>query len=332
MNNFSRFRFYVDGIINDSEQISFMIENYTNDLNFKIIESLTMPLSLSHKPNKCLTFFSSLDKTSKEFKMHVDNIVLVIIGSNDWFPIGDLFYIYFAIHSTNCLPDKDTFQGIYNRLNNRIEYNELTTELLGKGYDTDCYEYDLDDHFNMRSDCLTYCIRNFIGEMCNLDGILHSKKLYHEEILVRNSMRSKKINLQNYTCQQDMNILAESKCKKECKNDCVFRHYTYSEFEDQRKIHPYFLYLYIKHNTFPDVYIQYLPQTTFISFICYFAGLLGMWLGLSILSFLESVNIFSINIYHNDIINIPSIFRNISSSSYLGISLIIHQLKRFKFH
>ena len=309
-----------------------MIENYTNDLNFKIIESLSMPISPSNEPNKCLTFFSSLDKTSKEFKMDVDNLILVIIGSNDWFPIGNFFYINFAIHSTNCLPDDDAFKVIYNGLNNRIEYNELTTELLGEGYDTNCYEYDLDDHFNMRSDCLTYCIQNFVGKSCNLDGILYSKKLYHEKMLEINSMRSKQINLQNYTCQQDMNILAESKCKKECKNDCIFRHYSYSHFEDKQKIHPYFLKVYIKHNTFPDVYIQYLPQTTFISFICYFAGLLGMWLGLSILNFFEIVNKFSINIYHNNIINIYRICRNILSSSYLGISLIIYNLKRFKFH
>ena len=38
----------------------------------------------------------------------------------------------------------------------------------------------------------------------------------------------------------------------------------------------------------PDIIIKYLPQTTFLSLVCNFGGLLGMWLGLSVLNIFES--------------------------------------------
>ena len=40
----------------------------------------------------------------------------------------------------------------------------------------------------------------------------------------------------------------------------------------------------ISRNDQPNMFIEYMAETTFISFICNFGGLLGMWLGVSILS------------------------------------------------
>ena len=47
----------------------------------------------------------------------------------------------------------------------------------------------------------------------------------------------------------------------------------------------------IQHNQLPDVLVRHMPEMSFISFVSNFGGLLGMWLGLSVLIIFD--NIFS---------------------------------------
>ena len=47
--------------------------------------------------------------------------------------------------------------------------------------------------------------------------------------------------------------------------------------------------LKLKPSRLPTVQINYLPKITFISFVCNFGGLLGMWLGMSFLTVLNEV-------------------------------------------
>ena len=49
------------------------------------------------------------------------------------------------------------------------------------------------------------------------------------------------------------------------------------------------LELYIEHNNMPDLLITAIPEITFISFVCNFGGLIGMWLGISILVIFKDV-------------------------------------------
>ena len=42
-------------------------------------------------------------------------------------------------------------------------------------------------------------------------------------------------------------------------------------------------------SSMPNVVINHLPEMTFISLLCNFGGLVGMWLGVSVLSTLEDV-------------------------------------------
>ena len=62
------------------------------------------------------------------------------------------------------------------------------------------------------------------------------------------------------------------------------------------------IYLKIKHGVSPDMIIRHLPETTLISVICNFGGILGMWLGLSVLTITEEIFIML-----NKLINIRKI-------------------------
>ena len=50
----------------------------------------------------------------------------------------------------------------------------------------------------------------------------------------------------------------------------------------------------IQHNRLPDLFVSYIPETTFVSFVGNFGGLLGMWLGISVISIFDDVfNLFN---------------------------------------
>ena len=73
-------------------------------------------------------------------------------------------YFQLAIHSPNSLPNfnVDKFIKIEHGTSYLKGYSEIQTKLLGSGFDTNCFDYDLDHKFanyNIRSDCITSCLR-----------------------------------------------------------------------------------------------------------------------------------------------------------------------------
>ena len=163
--------------------------------------------------------------------------------------------------------------------------------MLGNGYDTNCYEYDLDykyGNFNMKSDCITHCFYGYIMKKCDYGHeIPGSTFLLREEALkyMNGTIGLKK------ECYEDSAHSAYAECSVLCRPDCNFTYYVYEnaarqwETWDIPKIDEF--YFNLNHNSNPDIVIKYLPQTTFLSFVCSFGGLLGMWLGFSFLTFLD---------------------------------------------
>ena len=255
-----------------------------------------------------------MDRKARDFKINLENLVIKILSINDWYLAQFLNRIYISIHSPNNFPEEDSFRllDVKHRIN-MIEFNQITTELLGEGYDTNCYEYDLDykfANFNMRSDCIYWCIQNFIKTECNLKGIMFTKGFFRQDIIENSLLNFEKFNIQNYTCQKEMNDMGEIICSKQCKYDCKFKYFSSSYLQESTHI-KYWIAIIVRHNTLPDIYLQYLPQTTFLSLVCNFAGILGLWLGLSFLHLFNTLNIFSIKIFHNYLVRIPRINRRI---------------------
>ena len=69
----------------------------------------------------------------------------------------------------------------------------------------------------------------------------------------------------------------------------------------------------LRRSDFPDMIIEYMPEITFISLVCNFRGLLGMWMGVSMLKII-------IVLYKLAKVNFKKIF-NILNNYYFNMNI-----------
>ena len=235
--------------------------------------------------SKCFTFFSSIQEQWREYHAQFNEIDIYF----DWdivtrsFPLYDNKWFFVSIHSSNYLPELNDNLN-YKRVNphtyTALKYSELGIQRLGEGYDTDCHSYESDTDFSyyrLRSDCIEDCYQN--KQNCKVtDGFVLSNSL-----LRKNYTRNKIPRL--HLCNSEMfirdSLNFRRNCEKNCKVECKFKYY-FVEIESLK--HPDSAYLQILHSVYPDIFIEHVPSMTLMDFICNFAGLLGMWLGLSVFS------------------------------------------------
>ena len=270
----------------------------------KIIESIKYH-GYSGANFKCFTLFSQICKVSRKLKIDLKHITIYLKADAFSFPPHINQKLNLFVHSPNSLPqfDQDTpiVQDIKKSLiSTTIEYNQVTTELLDSSYDTNCFEYDIDykfANFNMRSDCITYCSQNYLAQQCNITGYSHTGSLLRKKLLEQNTNELKYLDINKIYCVDNISDV-DNLCQQKCKPDCIYRYYSTTHTQEEERIGDnygelWFMFL-IKHNSLPDVSITYLPQTTFLSLVCNFGGILGMWLGLS---FINIINMLVLNIY-----------------------------------
>ena len=142
-------------------------------------------------------------------------------------PFNIIYYISF--HSPNYLPDIEaqaTFRQINMTEQNVMKYSEHRIHRLGKGYDTDCYDYESDNNFGyyrMRSDCINDCYQKSIKQTCKVDhGLFMSHSLIRKEYLIDGNERmlscyDPAYNRENFSLKID--------CEKICKVKCNFKYY-----------------------------------------------------------------------------------------------------------
>ena len=247
-----------------------------------------------NKQHKCFTFFSALKKQWRDFKMNIKSIELHINRVHpDYFYPYDEGKFHFAIHSPNTLPvlsDGKDFWHLDNNSSYRLLYSRVETRLLGSGFDTNCFDYDLDHKFanyNMRSDCITSCYKSKIKISPLLFyGFPH---LQRKELFVHDNYNKTFI----WTQVNGYEIDEELKCFSKCPKDCKFIYFITNDMrQENTKIvvqDTSYTRIDIEHNRLPDIIVVHYPEITFIGFICNFGGLLGLWLGLNVLQLFNDV-------------------------------------------
>ena len=242
---------------------------------------------------KCYTFLSALDRRWRNMKINLDRINFTLTRKSvSFFDRWISKNYFFTIHSANELLDFN--ERNYFKIGHNINtyfYSTINTELLGTGYDTNCYDYDQDykyANFNMRSDCQLSCYQTRLSQKCGDSNFYLSNSLMRKEFIDQNI---DKFVSKNIDCLDNFKHEILDECSKHCRFDCKFKYYIFNHNvknteSDYYSSHPQ--HFTMLHNNLPDLQIKYLPKTDLISIICNFGGLLGMWLGLSVLSIFDN--------------------------------------------
>ena len=136
----------------------------------------------------------------------------------------------------------------------------------------------------MRSDCVNDCYQDKIRHVCKIDrGILMSNSLIRKAYLVNGNDRLISCYDPEYN---QMSFSIKKDCEKMCKVECNVRYYPIEIMTtDIHNNHAWNIF----HSEFPDIFVRHVPEMTLMGFVCNFGGLLGMWLGLSLLTMINNV-------------------------------------------
>ena len=254
--------------------------------NFNLRNPVESSIIIGDGIYKCFTFNSFLRKDIRDIKVKLNAFFMRIsISYHTISKLSLMNPMLFSIHSPNSLPNLNDLTEFDPKRHTVFSITQVNTELLGEGFETNCYDYDLDHkfaNFNMRSDCITSCVRytsikNRTSPRCTIVS----------NLLIRYEMQEQE------ECDLEVNqesfifdLGREHRCQDECRLDCSFRYYIINKKDSNYPVKSigFESFIKIEHGDLPDILIKYMPHTLFISLACNFGGLLGMWLGLSIIS------------------------------------------------
>ena len=175
---------------------------------------------------KCLTFFNQDEW--KNFQIILNTIRINLLFAAQSFPYRNNYQ--FSIHSPNNLPEYSLdvdFEHFDFTQTTTVKYYEYRVKRLGKGYDTDCYDYESENKFKyyrMRSDCVTECYQNKMRQLCKVEhGYFMSQSLLRIEYLDDRNDRL----ISCYDTEYDhINFTIKQDCEKMCKVECNFKYYS----------------------------------------------------------------------------------------------------------
>ena len=246
------------------------------------IESMVLDISAF----KCYTFFSHLDTVWKNVKIDFKRMTILADFDMMSYPHGTLKLPLF-IHSANDLPsfDQGKMLALESGLLHAIQYSTIKILRLGSDYETDCRNYGQDFPYVTRSSCIVSCVKHYHDTICGNNKLPEMANLMIEEFIKINYNKT----ITNSTIYSRIKQDALVNCSKQCNLNCHYKYYP-------ANINPIGLIenrshsnISMEHNQMPDVLIEYIPETSFISFICNFGGLMGMWLGLSFESIINDL-------------------------------------------
>ena len=226
--------------------------------------------------------------------MNFWKIIINIEPKYNWIPLHMIERYYLAIHSPKSIPEFYYGTNFFEIKTNKISavtYNKINIDIE---IENNCQDYN--DEF-LRSDCIAICvmnkIQNKLGHVKAIETQFLFRKDYSKFLLAHNQTLNRN--------HDEFETVTEFKteCMQQCKRDCSFEYYLFDinqggQIPDD-KIHRK-SQIFIHHKQIPDIYIKHISETTFISFISNFGGLLGMWLGISVILIFENILKFLKNI------------------------------------
>ena len=254
-------------------------------------------LKIYHYGLKCFTYFSALKEYWHSFG--ADEILIQIMINNDYaeYPQFDSFGLWateIAIHSNNILQTYGVdYINVKSSIIYSLKYFQISTQLLLDGFESNCAEYDIRNKINsnrMQSDCLAQCYAQFIKDKY--------KSLPRSDLMIGKQQISFFGNISiNFTETTDIEPYIENVCSQRCKPDCSAKQFLFEISKSDENLIKDAIIISLIHGSIPDVIVRHIFEMSLISFVCNFGGLLGMWLGLSLLSIskqiLETIRRFS---------------------------------------
>ena len=242
---------------------------------------------------KCFTHFIRPQKIWEDAKIDLDKIRFRVNPNFNWMPPHLLDKYYLALHSTKSIPEftiGTNFMEVKSQITTTISYSKVDVDSKNQ---FNCHDYGNND--SLRSDCITGCLMKKLqyeffdgAALSTHDFLMRMENFDQLDKFVR--FRKEKGHM-NRNSVSDIKL----ECINKCIPDCTFSYYLYDVVEGQVIPWSRQTFVYIQHNHIPDVYLVHLPETTFISFISNFGGLLGMWLGVSVIVIFDNfISIFKI--------------------------------------
>lgn len=303
---FKKFRSYQDKnstylkpirfhLSSEGQQLTYLSKNIINSDNNDLILPPIESLSIEGE-YKCFTFMSWLQQPYTMIKTDKRIAIKIEIEIPDhWFPFYNSTQIEYSIHSNRNLPGFEQYHHCeYIRIgtSSHIYYSKIENYLLAD-YKM-CKEYDINnnrgDH-KMKIDCVMDCLINKIPgnrSHCKLHFFGKTKFYIRNELFEKHNIKP---------CKMKYYEWAHDYCEMKCKDGCYQAYYILDTKQIDSDDRTRFV-LQIEPKPFPNIVIQHLPETTLLSAISNFGGLLGMWLGLSVVTSVNHI-VLSLKIIFN---------------------------------
>ena len=252
-----------------------------SNLFIKKFENAIESYSLDHLfVYKCFTYFSELNISWKNV-LNNFQFILITLKVDKLEYLNDFDAIKVALHSPNDLPII-SFRFSLSLTKNFLwlsRYSSYHIERLGSNYDTNCINYNNEHEFQTKHDCIKKCYIQKQRQICNGTALV---KFGFSMQTLPNTTK-----LSSCPIQDKISMAIYSKCQSSCRFNCRVSYY--SQLSEKQYARNDTKILISKNNAIPDITIKHIPEISFISFVCNFGGLLGMWLGLSFLQIFTSL-------------------------------------------
>ena len=225
---------------------------------------------------KCYTLFTHSESSWNNIKMVFARFYIYILwDSVQKFPTITLD---FFMHSQNTMPYEGlTFVNFgYKYI---IKYSKWSIIRLGKGYDTDCREYDPKKY--TRNDCIYDCYQQRGKFYCQTENFVSSYIFKKKKYFEQNNLNLSKCFIKNEIRHEIIEF-----CYKQCNLECDINYYSFTidKIQEMEFYKNNFLF---EPSYMPDLTIRHIPEMPLLTFICNFGGILGMWLGVSFFDILN---------------------------------------------